>query len=152
MELKTQQYLESLQTPSGFADVVQIMVHMMAANSANHEYLGFMQEVGSHLGDRYPLQKSGRLQELCDAINRHLSMFKWGYAEISDHGDSLVITHNSMPCDKQNPALWQQALGALLCGLYNTWFHQSGAPVSLVCRIEQFPSPTCAVLRLKKNG
>ncbi|MCR5085233.1 MAG: hypothetical protein K6A65_07000 [Succinivibrionaceae bacterium] len=149
----TNNYLEDLQKPSGWFELIHEIIKMMSVNSRGDEYLRFLQETGRRVAEQYPVPELSRIEDLRLSINARLDKFKWGYADIIDSGDSLLIRHHCMP--RHNPGNirdpWPKAFAYVLCGLYGGWFRSSGAPATLVCTVESVDPPAGATFRLQHS-
>ncbi|MCR5536338.1 MAG: hypothetical protein K6F05_02885 [Succinivibrio sp.] len=144
-------YLENLQQPAGWFDLVLVFTRMMAANAEQQVALDFLCEAGYRVALRYPLPEEELLSDLQSSINSRLDLFKWGVAEIEDCQDSLLIHHHYPPLDPQNPQdkMFLKAISSVLSGLYTGWIQQSGASAKLSCRLEQITPPHELTFRFK---
>lgn len=145
-------YLENLQQPSGWFELVVAMTKLMSVNARNNEDLSFLFESGCKVGECYALPPQEDLIEMTSAMNSRLDEFKWGYVEIKDQGDSLQLHHYCIPTSTllAEGDSWLQSFCAILSGLYETWFHQCGASSKLHCVTEKMILPGEAVFRLKR--
>ena len=87
-------------------------------------------------------------------INEKLNLLGFGVAQIEDLNTALQITHRQIEeCTDQSFAdSWQRAFAVVLCGLYQGYFAQAGAPSALVCKVVSIVAPNEVVLQLKKRG
>ncbi|MBO6258499.1 MAG: hypothetical protein J6M93_04110 [Succinivibrio sp.] len=146
-------YLENLQQPAGWFELVVAMTKLMAVNARNNEDLSFLFESGCKVAESFALPAQETLAQMTSAMNSRLDDFKWGYVEIKDLGDSLQVHHFCMPTfdNKAENDRWLRSFCAVLCGLYETWFHQCGASSRLHCLLEKAIPPGEAIFTLKRS-
>ncbi len=143
-------YLENVQQPAGWFDLVLVISAMISSNADERTTLEFLTDAGYQVSLRYPLPQEELLSDLQSSVNSRLDLFKWGMAEIEDCQDSLLIHHYYLPRDpKRNDGQFLKAMSAILCGLYTGWFHQSGASLQLSCRVEQLNAPEEVTFRFR---
>ena len=134
----------------GFLDLVSIIMKMMEANASKNEVCDFMYESGVRLSDEYPVHVTDSLSRLNLEMNDILELLGFGVVTLSDGGDHLEIAHRQLPecSDKSYADNFLELFSVFLCGLYNGWFKQTGAPAVLSCAVISL-KPQEAVLALK---
>lgn len=150
-ETEARSYLEHLQVPPGWFHLVQSMTAMMTEVADDGTDLAFLEEAGSRVAARCAVQ-ARRLGELNRAVNQQLERFRWGYAEFFDEGHCIRIVHHCLPAalDGKEAEPWLRAFSAILTGLYDAWFRQTGMPAALSVRAEKMLTPDALQLRLQR--
>ena len=137
---------------SGMLELLILMVQKMSRNASGEDVCDFLYDIGEDLAQHHPLGHPERLGALHLEMNDRLKSLGLGVCELTDCEQSLRIVHRKGPVceDPDFAADWQRFFAALLCGLYNMWFYQSGAPAALGCRVESQNDVT-TVLSFKKR-
>ncbi len=116
---------------------LRALVETLDANLDAASRDALLRAVGARLGALTPLPACAGLAELEARVNEALAAADWGWAEIAlDPNDrALVVTHCAAPCVATGADPSGGWVGAVLEGLYGTWFaNQPGAEPSLVPR------------------
>lgn len=121
----------------GFLDLVSIIMKMMEANASKSDVCDFIYEAGLKMSDAYPVHVTDSLSRLNLEMNDILEFLGFGVVTLSDGGDHLEIAHRQLPecSDKSYADNFLELFSVFLCGLYNGWFKQTGAPSALNCTV-----------------
>ncbi|MGN0914735.1 MAG: cellulose biosynthesis protein BcsD [Succinivibrio sp.] len=130
-------FSESNNASTGFKDTIFILMRMMSENGSRNDVCDFLYEAGCNLASLYKVRTTDSLSKLNIEINNLLDSMGFGVASIEDRKDRLTIIHRQLPkCSVKNfEAEFAEYLSVLLCGLYQSWFKQTGAPSALKCTI-----------------
>lgn len=93
-----------------------------------------MRAVGSRMADANPLPHCSTLAEMEGRVNDVLASLEWGYVEFAvDTGERrLIVSHYAAPALGAGSDADGSWIGAVLEGLYGTWFAgQPGADPAL---------------------
>lgn len=113
-----------------------------------------MRAVGGRMADANPLPHCDSLLEMEGRINDALAAAEWGYAEISVDTNTrrLIVTHHAAPAVAAGSDADGRWIGAVLEGLYATWFAaQPGADAALKPAIVAY-APGRATLEYGRTG
>lgn len=150
--LSYKEYLDELQHNTGWYAFAEIMIDMIMPNANFDEAFDFLQEAGMRLAVSNSIPKTNTLHELTKNINARLDLFKWGRLGIEDQGRRLVLQHDFLPrTQKTEEKMWVNGFAALLCGLYQQWLQQSGAPQTLKLTLDRIVSPSTLIFSLQKS-
>lgn len=134
---RTLDYYRQQQYQPGWFDLLSVIINGMLRNAGERESHAFLLQMGDNLATRYPLGTAQTVADLEQQINQVLARFNWGFVEVEPRETAIVICHMALPPgdDQFDARQWQQALGAVLTGLYGRWLQeQGGAPtVPVVC-------------------
>ena len=135
------------------ASVLEVFIRMMLSNASPSEVEDFLYEAGFNLTSLFPVKTKDSMAQLQLEINGLLSELNLGSASVVDSKDRLLITHRQIPkaADPKFQDVYIHYFSTLLCGLYNGWFRQTGAPASLMCRISAIRTPDEIVLTLRNR-
>ncbi len=137
----------------GYIALLEQFFIMMGQNAPEDEVNAFLFEAGCNLSRDFAVRTRDTLPKLHLEINSLLRVLGFGVAQIDDEESKIVIRHRQIPtCEnKKFSDRWLQCFSIVLCGLYNSWFRQTGAPSALVCRVVELRAPDEAVLVLSKR-
>ncbi|HEY0296738.1 MAG TPA: cellulose synthase [Bordetella sp.] len=90
-----------------------------------------MRRTGEHFARDHALANAGTITDLQAAINRVWDALDWGWVEIGEAEDKLVLTHYYAPLQAAFGADNQAWSGAFLEGAYEWWMRQLGADPEL---------------------
>ncbi len=116
---------------------LRALVETLDANLDAASRDALLRAVGARFAALTPLPACAGLAELEARVNEALAAADWGWAEIAlDPNDrALVVTHCAAPLVATGADPSGGWVGAVLEGLYGTWFgNQPGAEPSLVPR------------------
>lgn len=102
-----------------------------AAKADPAELRGFMYELGWRMAQQFEVKDGSSLQALQDCMNQVWASLNWGWVEIQEEADALVLSHYAAPL---SAAFGAHALAwspALLEGVYAQWFEALGMDKSL---------------------
>ena len=147
-------YFQEQKSLKGYVNMVQEILKMMMENASVEEVNDFLYELGQRLAKHNPINANDSLSDFHIKLNEKLAMLGFGVAQIEDLNTALQITHRQIEeCTDQSFAdSWQRAFAVVLCGLYQGYFAQAGAPSALVCKVVSIVAPNEVVLQLKKRG
>lgn len=149
------EYFENNTAPmQGYFEIVSEFISMMLKNASTDDVNDFLYETGKNLSERFPVRTRDSLSNLHLEVNSLLSYLGFGTADIEDISNGIRIVHRSIKTisNKKFADDWLKSFSVILCGLYNGWFRQTGAPVALFCKIEELHSPDEVVFILKKRS
>ena len=149
-----EKYFQEQKSLKGYVNMVQEILKMMMENASVEEVNDFLYELGQRLAKHNPINENESLSDFHIKLNEKLAMLGFGVAQIEDLNTALQITHRQIEeCTDQSFAdSWQRAFAVVLCGLYQGYFAQAGAPSALVCKVVSIVAPNEVVLQLKKRG
>ena len=149
-----EKYFSEQKQAKGYVNMVQEILKMMMENASIEEVNDFLYELGQRLAKQKPINANDSLSDFHIQINEKLNLLGFGVAQIEDLNTALQITHRQIEeCTDQSFAdSWQRAFAVVLCGLYQGYFAQAGAPSALVCKVVSIVAPNEVVLQLKKRG
>ena len=149
-----EKYFSEQKQAKGYVNMVQEILKMMMENASIEEVNDFLYELGQRLAKHNPINANDSLSDFHIQINEKLNLLGFGVAQIEDLNTALQITHRQIEeCTDQSFAdSWQRAFAVVLCGLYQGYFAQAGAPSALVCKVVSIVAPNEVVLQLKKSG
>lgn len=90
----------------------------------------FMRATGGRVARLHPLGRLETLEDLEVAINAVLADMDWGWAQLADGGDHIVITHGASPdvLEHDPGRLWPRLMAEVLAGAYSAWLAEQGSP------------------------
>lgn len=140
------------QNENGYIEILLQIIKMMNINASNREVNDFLFEVGVNLGTKHAVKNVDSLSGLHLEINDILTKMGFGVCQIEDADNHVIIKHHDLPVidDGDFKNKWLQYFSVIMCGLYNSWFRQTGAPVELVCTIKEIIAPSDAVFEFKR--
>lgn len=95
------------------------------------ELRGLMRRLGASMAASLPLDAGDSIPGFEAAANRHWATMRWGWCQLSELSDGLLIEHYAAPLAV---AFGESALSwspALLEGIYTEWLKALGSPASL---------------------
>jgi len=137
---------------NGFLELLIQIIRMMNVNVSSNEVNDFLFEVGINLGNKYAVKNPENLSELHLEINDILQTLGFGVCNVQDANNRVIIKHHEIPVINDNDFKdkWLQYFSVIMCGLYNCWFRQTGAPAPLACQIKEIIAPSDAVFEFKR--
>ncbi len=130
-------YLARRSVAAQWRGFLRALVETLDANLDAASRDALLRAVGTRFAALTPLPACAGLAELEARVNEALAAADWGWAEIAlDPNDrALVVTHCAAPVVATGADPSGGWIGAVLEGLYGTWFgSQPGAEPSLVPR------------------
>ena len=90
----------------------------------------FMRATGARVARQHPLGKLETLEELELRINAVLAHMDWGWIQLDDGRDHIVITHGACPNVLANDeaGAWPGLMAEVLAGAYGAWLSEQGSP------------------------
>ena len=140
------------QEENGYIELLLQIIKMMNVNASSNEVNDFLFEVGVNLSSKYSVKTVNTLSSLHLEINDILTTLGFGVCQIEDANNLVIIKHHDLPViqDADFKDKWLQYFSVIMCGLYNGWFRQTGAPSQLVCTIKEIIAPCDAVFEFKR--
>ncbi len=140
------------QNENGYIEILLQIIKMMNINASNREVNDFLFEVGVNLGAKHAVKNVDSLSGLHLEINDILTKMGFGVCQIEDADNHVIIKHHDLPVidDGDFKNKWLQYFSVIMCGMYNSWFRQTGAPVELVCTIKEIIAPADAVFEFRR--
>ena len=130
-------YQENRASFKGFWDLLSVIMKMMENNASRNDVCDFLYEAGQKLSEQYPVHVTDSMSFLNLEMNDLLETLGFGVVTLCDEGDKLKITHRQLPVcsDESFKDNFLELFSVLLCGVYNGWFKQTGAPAALNCAV-----------------
>lgn len=140
------------QDVNGYVEILVQIIRMMNVNASNNEVNDFLFEVGVNLAQKHSVKAADTLSSLQLEINDILATLGFGVCQIEDANNRVIIKHHDLPVidDRDFKDKWLQYFSVIMCGVYNCWFRQTGAPSELICKIREVVSPCDAVFEFKR--
>lgn len=153
MHTQDAQYYENQQCSQQWRAFLTAFATQFSAKGDLADLRGLMHELGRTMAKQTPLAGGNTLDALQAEMNRIWQGFNWGWVEIVEEADALVVVHHLAPFKL---AFGTQALGwspALLEGVYAQWFDSLGMDPTLELnqRGEVEQDGTVFVYELKKK-
>ena len=132
---------------SGFVQILVQMLKMMSNNAEAEEVQDFLFEIGVNLAYSNRIEDVNTLAEMHLKLNDIFDRLGFGVCQIEDLKDHVTIRHHDLPqiSEEEFKDRWLMYFSVILCGMYNCWFRQTGAPEELSCRISEVNAPADAV-------
>lgn len=131
MSQQSRQYIETQQNSREW----QLFLHAFAQEFSEkgdvRDLRALMHQLGRRMALLAPVEDGSSLQALENAVNRVWSEMNWGWAELQEQADALLIMHYVAPL---RHAFGEAAIGwtpALLEGMYAQWLEKLGMDKSL---------------------
>ena len=149
-----EKYFQEKKSVKGYVNMVQEILKMMLENASIEEVNDFLYELGMRLAKQNPIKANDSLSDFHIQLNEKLTLLGFGVAQIEDLNTALQITHRQIEecTEKSFSDSYLRAFAVVLCGLYQGYFSQAGAPSALVCKVVSIVAPNEVVLQLKKRG
>jgi hypothetical protein len=99
--------------------------------AAPDELRGLMRRLGASMAGSLPFDAGDSIPGFEAAANRHWSAMQWGWCQLSELADGLLIEHYAAPLAAafgESSLAWSSAL---LEGVYAEWLKSLGSPASL---------------------
>ncbi|MFZ6849488.1 cellulose biosynthesis protein BcsD [Undibacterium sp. RuRC25W] len=125
------QYYESQQCSTQWKAFLRAFSTEFASKGDISDLRAFMHQMGRTMAQEFSIGDGSSLSALEDSINQIWFQLNWGWAEIAEEADSLVIVHHVSPL---KVAFGEDALTwspALLEGIYAQWFDSLGMDKTL---------------------
>jgi len=95
----------------------------------------FMHQLGRTMAAGFQVNDGSSLQSLEDCMNRTWSSLNWGWAQLIEEADCLIVVHHASPLKVAFGSAALEWSPALLEGIYAQWFDGLGMDKSL--RLQQ---------------
>lgn len=107
----------------------------------------FLRHVGQRMAQAHPLGEQGTLEALEGELNRAMRDMEWGWVRLAIEGATLRIVHGAYPGIQEKAEPWGQSIAAVLEGMYQHWFQQQNAEVTLTVRCIEASASGALVFR-----
>ncbi len=128
---KVLSYYQEQQCARQWQAFLQAFSSEFAAKADPAELRGFMYELGWRMAQQFEVKDGSSLQALQACMNQVWSELNWGWVEIQEEADALVLSHYSAPLSAAFGATALTWTPALLEGVYAQWFDALGMDKSL---------------------
>jgi hypothetical protein len=128
---KNLQYYESQQCSNQWRTFLAAFSAEFASKGEVSDLRAFMYQMGRTMAAAFPALNGSSLQVLEDGINSHWSQIDWGWVELIEQAESLVVEHHASPLKVafgEDALVWSSAL---LEGVYAQLFDNLGMDKSL---------------------
>lgn len=123
-------YLQRRQVHSQWAPFLAALAAELSAVADESGSAAFMRATGARVARQHPLGKLETLEELELRINAILAHMNWGWTQLDDGVDRIIITHGASPSiladDKEG--VWPGLMAEVLAGAYGAWLSEQGSP------------------------
>ncbi len=145
--------LHSTTESNGKLALLEQIFILMCKNASPQDVKNFLFDAGMQLSQVYKVTSIDSLDSFHLEVNDNLEKLGFGVSQFDDLGDMIEIKNFNLPLnfDDKFADKWLTCFGFVLCGLYNGWFRQTGAPAGLFCDIKELISPNTVNLVLKKR-
>lgn len=135
-------WFQRQQTPTGWFDLLTIMIDAMVDNAGEAQSRPFLLQMGTNLAEHYPLSPATTVGELESVINRQLANFGWGFVDIKAENNALLLRHQAIPLARkvEQQRRWCSAFSAILEGVYARWIADQGGEAHVVISPEHVVS------------
>lgn len=131
MSTNTIRYYEEQQCSVQWRSFLEAFSTEFAAKGEVKDLRAFMHQLGRTMASGFDVNDGSSLQALEVCMNRVWSGINWGWVELVEEADALVVAHHAAPL---KVAFGVSALNwtpALLEGMYAQWFESLGMDKSL---------------------
>ncbi|MCH8622858.1 cellulose biosynthesis protein BcsD [Undibacterium sp. TS12] len=131
MSTTTIHYYEEQQCSVQWRSFLGAFSAEFASKGEEKDLRAFMHQLGRTMSKGYDVTDGSSLQALEACMNRVWSAMNWGWVELVEEADALVVAHHAAPL---KVAFGPDALNwspALLEGVYAQWFEGLGMDKSL---------------------
>ncbi len=138
---------------NGKSALLEQIFMLMCKNASPQDVRNFLFDAGMQLSQVYTVKSIDSLDNFHMEVNDNLEKLGFGVSQFDDLGDRIEIKNYNLPLnlDKRFADKWLTCFSFVLCGLYNGWFRQTGAPSGLFCDIKELVSPDTVNLVFKKR-
>ena len=129
--INTIRYYEEQQCSNQWRAFLSAFSSEFASKGETKDLRAFMHQLGRTMARGFDVSDGSSLQALETCMNNVWSQMNWGWVELLEEADALVVAHHAAPI---KVAFGEQALGwtpALLEGMYAQWFEGLGMDKSL---------------------
>lgn len=127
-------YFAQNQCSGQWRNFLRAMSGLLSEQMSESELRAFMRALGARMAADFNLPDCKTLQELQDATNGIWKQIDWGWVEIFEETQYIVVQHRCSPIIEglgEEASAWAPAL---LEGAYGYWFQRLGAGDDLVLR------------------
>lgn len=131
MSLNNMSYYAEQQCSPQWRAFLTAFATEFSSKGDTRELRAFMYQLGHTMGAGFKLVADGSLQELEACMNGIWAQLNWGWTELLEEKDSLLVAHHASPLKVAfgtNALSWAPAL---LEGVYAQWFESLGMDKSL---------------------
>lgn len=131
MQQYNAQYYEAKQCSPQWRAFLAAFATQFASKGDVKDLRNLMHDLGRTMAQQFPLHDGSSLDALQAGMNRVWSEIDWGWVELTEEAEALVVAHHISPL---KVAFGAESLGwspALLEGIYAQWFEKLGMDTSL---------------------
>jgi len=131
MSRNNAQYYEGQQCSRQWKAFLSAFASEFASKGETKDLRAFMHQLGRTMANEYTITDGSSLQALEDKMNSIWAELDWGWVELSEEAEALVVAHRASPFKM---AFGVGALSwspALLEGIYAQWFESLGMDPTL---------------------
>ena len=123
-------YLQRRQIHAQWAPFLAALATELSAVADEAGAAAFMRATGARVARQHPLGKLETLEELELRINAILDRMDWGWTQLDDGIDHIVITHGACPnvLSDDKDGVWPGLMAEVLAGAYGAWLSEQGSP------------------------
>lgn len=116
-----------------WAVFLDLLSSELQAQLTSLEYRQLLVRLGSRFGESVPLRACADLTELEREANLVWRHMQWGFVTMTDHGQTLHVTHRASPLSAALQ-LDAEVAGGFLEGVYAVWLAAAGSPQALALK------------------
>lgn len=131
MSQQSRQYIETQQISREWQLFLCAFAQEFSEKGDARDLRALMHQLGRRMALLTPVEDGSSLQALEDGVNRVWAEMNWGWVELQEQSDALLIMHYVAPL---RHAFGEAAIGwtpALLEGMYAQWLEKLGMDKSL---------------------
>lgn len=125
-------YYEAQQCSVQWRAFLQAFSVEFAAKGEVRDLRAFMYQLGRTMGGSFSVMDGSSLPALEACMNRIWAELNWGWVQLVEEPDSLVVAHHASPLKTAFGATALDWAPALLEGVYAQWFEALGMDRSLL--------------------
>ncbi len=127
MEQAILKHLSEQQSSRQWKTFLTLLADELSEQLAPRNLHGIMRRTGARFAQQHHLPAAQTIGEIQDAMNGVWRELNWGWLEIAEAGDSLLLKHFCSPLRANFGDKHQEWTPAFLEGVYEQWLRQSGA-------------------------
>lgn len=131
MSINNLNYHESQQCSVQWRAFLAAFSAEFASKGEPRDLRAFMYQLGHGMGASFAVTDGSSLPALESCMNRIWAELNWGWVQLIEEPDSLVVAHHASPLKAAFGASALEWTPALLEGIYAQWFETLGMDKSL---------------------
>lgn len=135
MEQVISDYLGEQQAARQWKPFLGALAEEFGTQLEEPELRALMQRLGSRFAEHQPLPACQTLTDMQQAMSQAWFASDWGWTELEEHADHLLVRHYCSPLRAAFGERHQRWTPAFLEGAYQQWFHNMGS--GSVLRLQQ---------------